>query len=158
MAEHRTLNSEQRTPNVGNARNCHRGLDSRLTDRFGFTIPLTPALSPGERVKLCRVFGSFSILRLYPAQEFPGVLRCSACFVETIVAGRGNAFSSFAFTGANDEKVGLLGSLPRVASASRTDPGLSSVALSGLGFETDVFYKECSAFNVPRSMFPPDYV
>jgi hypothetical protein len=47
-----------------------------------------------------------------------------------IVAGRGHAFSSFAFTGANDEKVGLLGSLPRVASASRTYPGLLSVALS----------------------------
>jgi Raf kinase inhibitor-like YbhB/YbcL family protein len=58
--------------------------------------------------------------------------------VETIVAGRGHAFSSFAFTGANDEKVGLFGALPRVASASRTYPGLSSVALPGLGIETDV--------------------
>jgi hypothetical protein len=75
----------------------------------------------------------------------PKSSRCDAggelwtCFVEMIVAGRGHAFSSFAFTGANNEKVGLLGSLPRVASASRTYPGLSSVALSGPEFETEVF-------------------
>jgi hypothetical protein len=43
---------------------------------------------------------------------------------------RGHAFSSFAFTGANDEKVGLLGSQPGVAAAAQPDPGLSSFALS----------------------------
>jgi len=36
------------------------------------------------------------------------------------------------FTGANDEKVELLDSLPRVAAASQPDPGLSSSALPGL--------------------------
>jgi hypothetical protein len=69
--------------------------------------------------------------------------------VETIVAGRGHAFSSFAFTGANDEKVGLLGSLPRVASAARTYPGLSSVALFRAGALKRMFSTEQIAYGLP---------
>jgi hypothetical protein len=73
------------------------------------------------------------------------------CFVEMIVADRGNAFSSFAFTGANVEQVGLSGSLPRVASASRPDPGLFSVALSGL--ERLKKYCSHSAKGIERAVF-----
>jgi hypothetical protein len=47
-----------------------------------------------------------------------------------IVAGEATLFRHSPSPGANDEKVGLLGSLPRVASASRSYPGLLSVALS----------------------------
>ena len=59
-----------------------------------------------------------------------------------------DAFSSFAFTGANDEKVGLLGSLPGVAAAAQPDPGLSSFALSGLGLETGCFLQSNGMFAV----------
>jgi len=33
-------------------------------------FPLTPALSPGERVKLCREFGEARVLTIYPAFGF----------------------------------------------------------------------------------------
>jgi hypothetical protein len=36
-------------------------------DCFHVSFPLTPALSLGERVKLCRAFGMVDILSLYPA-------------------------------------------------------------------------------------------
>jgi hypothetical protein len=61
--------------------------------------------------------------------------------VETIAVRGGHAFSSFAFTGANDEKVGLLDRYPGLRPLRGLTRGYPLVPFQGWGFETDAFYR-----------------
>jgi hypothetical protein len=63
-------NIQHPTSNIQHPRKWRGGVDSGLTDGFEFTIPLTPAVSLGERVKLLHRFGRSSVQRLYPAREW----------------------------------------------------------------------------------------
>jgi hypothetical protein len=68
-------------------------------------------------------------------------------FVEIIASIVPWLFRHLPFTGANDEKVGLLGLVPGVAAAAQPDPGLSSFALLGLRIGT------CNVFHgAPRRL------